>query len=76
MSPIVERADAPSGLDERRNPPGIDPIHVRGRSEAVHENDGLAFPLVQKCDFDPVVLKALHVCNLQSKLRTAIPPTR
>jgi hypothetical protein len=49
---------------------------VRGRSKAVHEDDRLAFSLVQKCDFDPVVLKTLHVCNLQSKLRTGIDLTR
>jgi hypothetical protein len=74
MSAIVERDDAPSSLDESCDPAGIDPIHVRGGSKTVHEDDRLAFSFVQKSDFDRVVLKTLHLCNLQGKLRTAIAP--
>jgi hypothetical protein len=46
---------------------------MRSGSKAVHEHDRLAFPLVQKCNFDPVVQKTLHVCNLQSRLRGCDP---
>src|SRR5512133_3574707 len=46
MSAIVERDDAPAGLNERHNPPGIDPIDMRGRRKTVYEDDRLAFPFI------------------------------
>src|SRR5262249_62100555 len=51
VSSIVERDDAPAGLYQRRNPAGIDPIHMGRGCKTVHENDRLALPLIKKCDF-------------------------
>src|SRR5262245_32596973 len=61
MTPIVERDDASSDLRQRRNPAGIDPIHVRSRSKTMHENDRLTLPFIEKCNFHAVVLKTLHI---------------
>jgi hypothetical protein len=36
---------------------------VRSRSKTVHEDDRLAFPFIEKCDFHAVVLKTLHIRN-------------
>src|SRR5262249_60416867 len=60
MSSIVERDDAPAGLYQRRNPAGIDPIHMGRGCKTVHENDRLALPLIKKCDLDLVVREPPH----------------
>ena len=58
---IVERDDASAGLDQRRHPAGINPVHLRRRGKAVHEHDRVARPFIEKRDVDAVVGKALHV---------------
>ena len=60
VAAIVERDDAPAGLGQRRDPAGMNPVHLRGRGEAVHEHDRLALPFVEECDVDAVVPEALH----------------
>jgi hypothetical protein len=37
----------------------------------VHEDDRIALPLIEKCDFHPVVLETLHIRTAQSLLSTA-----
>src|SRR2546425_1075194 len=63
---IVERDHAPPSVGQRRNPARIDPIHLGGRSETVHEDDRIALPFIEKRDFHALVLKTLHVRTAQS----------
>src|SRR5262249_60298309 len=59
MAAIVERDHAPAGLGQRRDPAGMHPVDRGGRGEAVHQDDRLALPLVEKGDLDAAVLEAL-----------------
>ncbi len=60
VSAVVERDDATAGLGQRRDPAGMDPVHLRRRREAVHEHDRLALPFVEERDVDAVMPEALH----------------
>ena len=47
MAAIVERDDAAAGARQRRDPAGIDPVHLLGGGEAVHQHDRRALALVE-----------------------------
>ncbi len=56
MAAIVERDGAPAGAGQRRDPAGMQPVHLLGRGKAVHQHDRLALPFVEIGDLDAVVL--------------------
>ena len=60
MATIVEGDHAPAGLAQGGDPTGMDPVHLPVRRKAVDEHNRLSRALVEKCDLDPVVRKALH----------------
>src|SRR6516165_9085613 len=60
MAAIVESNDAASAFLQLRNPGRINPVHVLGRGESMHEQDRIAFALVEIGNFNSAVMKTRH----------------
>jgi hypothetical protein len=64
VAAIVERDDTAAGADERRDPAGIDPVHLFVGGKAVDEHDRLALPFVEIGDLHFAVHEIRHQATL------------
>ena len=60
VAAIVERDHAPAGAGQRRDPAGMDPVHLLGGGKAVHQHDRFALPLVKEGEFHGTVMEGGH----------------
>ena len=60
VAAIVECDDAAAVLFQFGNPGRINPVHILGRREAVHQQDRIALAFVEIGNFNIAVVKARH----------------
>ena len=63
VAAIVERDHAAAGARERRDPARLHPVHLLVGRKAVHQDDRLALPFIEKRNLHRPVTKARHACR-------------